>query len=63
MLEFNTDEDLHTVIQYKRQIYKGSIGVVMVDIEKLAERYEEECKELTMLMMINIGLPLWVGNK
>lgn len=37
MLEFNTDEDLHTIMKYKRQVERerGYVGVICVDIVKL----------------------------
>tara|TARA_R110000850_G_scaffold135816_1_gene256920 strand:+ start:62 stop:253 length:192 start_codon:yes stop_codon:yes gene_type:complete len=59
MLEFNTDEDLYTVMQYKRQESrrKGLGDIVSIDIDKLAELHEEDSKILTWILITNMGLP------
>ena len=59
MLEFNADEDLHTVMQYKRQVERqnGYTGVICVDIDRLAELHEEDAKLYTMLSFYRIGIP------
>jgi hypothetical protein len=65
MLEFNTDEDLHTVMQYKRQVERenGYTGVICVDIDKLAELNEELSKKLTWQAMNMMGLPYNDNNR
>jgi len=65
MLEFNTDEDLHTVMQYKRQVYRknGLASVVTVNIDELAEWHEEDSKTLTWILITNIGLPYNHNNR
>ena len=46
MVEFNTDEDLHTIMKYKRheQNIIGGGGIITVDIEALSACLEEYCK-------------------
>jgi len=60
MLEFDTDDDLHTIMQYKRQVERGRgyQGVIRVDIDRLAELHEEKCKIITEIAMLSIGLPV-----
>ena len=59
-LEFNTDDDLHTVMNYKRQVERGNghKGIVCVDIDRLAQLYEEKCKVITDIYLLSIGLPV-----
>ncbi len=59
-LEFNTDDDLHTIMKYKRQVERGNgyKGIVCVDIDRLARLYEEKCKVLTHIYLLSIGLPV-----
>jgi hypothetical protein len=64
MQEFNTDDDLYNVMQYKRQESRrnGLGDVVSVDIDSLAEEHEEKCKRLTLKLMLNLGLPVYPNN-
>ena len=60
MIEFNTDEDSHTIMLYKLQVerQRGYVGIVCVDIDKLAELHEHKCKLMTQIFMRSIGLPI-----
>ena len=60
MIEFDTDEDLHTIMQYKRQVERnrGYKGIICVDIDRLAELHEGKCKLITEIFMLSIGLPV-----
>jgi hypothetical protein len=64
MQEFNTDDDLYNVMQYKRQESRrnGLGDVVSVDIDSLAEEHEAKCKRLTLKLMLNLGLPVYPSN-
>ena len=55
-MEFNTDEDLHTIVKYKRQVERsrGYKGIVCVDIDRLAELYEKECKFIATMWITHI---------
>lgn len=46
MIEFNTNDDLHTIMQYTRSTNKakGYIGVTCVDIEQLSATKEAVSK-------------------
>jgi len=58
MLEFNTNEDLHTVIRYKRQVERerGHNCIVCVDIDRLAEMHEARCKSKAIRHLTWLGL-------
>lgn len=58
MLEFNTDDDLHTVMLYKRHELRlsGYQGIVCVDIDSLAELHEQKCKMLAEIFLCSIGI-------
>ena len=64
MLEFDTDEDLHTIMQYKRSEYKrkNCYAPVLVDIDYLAEKNEAKCKLVAEIFMLSIGLPFNYEN-
>ena len=46
MLEFNTNDDLHTIMRYKRheQNMRGERGIITVDIDALSACLEDYCK-------------------
>lgn len=56
MLEFTTDEDLHTVMNYKRQVERerGYNGVICIDLNRLAEIHEKKCKLLADIIILSI---------
>ena len=59
MIEFDTDEDLHTIMQYKRQEAsgKGNHGHVCVDIDQLANTIEKKCKIIAAVHLESLGIP------
>ncbi len=59
MIEFDTDEDLHTIMQYKRQeaTNNGNHGPVCVDIDKLANTIEKKCKVIAAIHLESLGIP------
>ena len=52
-LEFNTDEDLHTIMRYKRheQNMRGEQGIITVDIDAIAVINEGWCKWFAMVLL------------
>jgi len=59
-MDFNTDQDMHTIMQYTKQVYKdnGFVGVIKVNIHRLADLHEDHCKKLTLLIMLNMGMTI-----
>jgi len=60
MIEFDTNEDLHTIMKYKQQEARANRihpMYVRVDIDELANTIEMKCKMIAAIHMESLGIP------